>query len=280
MLCRKRKLMMDTRSKRGRKAGENAAPASVQVLDRSLVLLSIVAEADGSTLTALADATGMATSTVHRLLTSLSAHGMVVNDSDTGLWTVGLRAFEIGNAFLRNRKVGTISRPFLKKLMEETGETANIGIEDDGNVVFISQMESHAPMRAFFRPGKRGPIHASGIGKAILSTWSDKEIGQLLSGKKLQSFTDRTRNTLPSLLRDIQEIRRRGWSLDDEEHTVGMRCVAAPIFNEYGETIAGISISGPSVRISDDKASLLGPVVRDSADHLTRAMGGKRPEEL
>lgn len=272
--------MMDTRSKRGRKAGENAAPASVQVLDRSLVLLSIVAEADGSTLTALADATGMATSTVHRLLTSLSAHGMVVNDSDTGLWTVGLRAFEIGNAFLRNRKVGTISRPFLKKLMEETGETANIGIEDEGNVVFISQMESHAPMRAFFRPGKRGPIHASGIGKAILSTWSDKEIGQLLSGKKLQSFTDRTRNTLPSLLRDIQEIRRRGWSLDDEEHTVGMRCVAAPIFNEYGETIAGISISGPSVRISDEKASLLGPVVRDSADRLTRAMGGKRPEEL
>jgi IclR family acetate operon transcriptional repressor len=271
---------MEVKAKRGRKAGENAAPASVQVLDRSLVLLSIVAESDGSTLTTLSDKTGMATSTVHRLLTSLSAHGMVINDSDTGLWTIGLRAFEIGNAFLRNRKVGIISRPFLKRLMEESGETANIGIEDDGNVVFISQMESHAPMRAFFRPGRRGPIHASGIGKAILSTWSDTEIGQLLSGRTLEKFTDKTGDNLPALLRDIQEIRRRGWSLDDEEHTVGMRCVAAPIFNEYGETIAGISISGPSVRVTDEKVAVLGPMVRDSADRLTSAMGGKRPEEL
>ncbi|SDA62080.1 IclR family transcriptional regulator [Sinorhizobium sp. NFACC03] len=268
------------RGKRGRKAGENAAPSSVQVLDRSLALLTVVAEEDGSTLTQLADQTGMAPSTVHRLLTTLAGHGMVMNDPDTGAWTVGLKAFEIGNAYLRFRKLGTISRPFLKGLMEESGETANIGIEEGGDVVFISQVESHAPMRAFFRPGRRGPVHASGIGKAILSTWSDKEIAQLLGGRELAHFTDKTRDTLPALLKDIQEIRHRGWSVDDEEHTLGMRCVAAPIFNEYGETIAGISISGPSVRVSDQKLSTFGPIVRERADALTRAMGGKRPEDL
>jgi IclR family acetate operon transcriptional repressor len=250
------------RGKRGRKAGENAAPSSVQVLDRSLALLTVVAEGDGSTLTQLADETGMAPSTVHRLLATLAGHGMVMNDPDTGAWTVGLKAFEIGNAYLRFRKLGTISRPFLKGLMEESGETANIGIEEGGDVVFISQVESHAPMRAFFRPGRRGPVHASGIGKAILSTWSDKEIAQLLHGRELAHFTDKTRDTLPALLKDIQEIRHRGWSVDDEEHTLGMRCVAAPIFNEYGETIAGISISGPSVRVSDQKLSTFGPIVR------------------
>jgi IclR family acetate operon transcriptional repressor len=163
--------------------------------------------------------------------------------------------------------------------MEESGETANIGIEDDGDVVFISQIESHAPMRAFFRPGRRGPIHASGIGKAILATWSDTEIAKALNDRTLAHFTERTLDTLPALIADIKEIRYRGWSIDDEEHTLGMRCIAAPVFNEYGEAIGGISISGPTVRIDDTKLTIIGPAVRRTADDLTRAIGGHRPEE-
>ncbi|HTO31688.1 MAG TPA: IclR family transcriptional regulator, partial [Pararhizobium sp.] len=167
--------------------------------------------------------------------------------------------------------------PFLKQLMEHSGETANIGIEDGGDVVFISQVESHAPMRAFFRPGRRGPIHASGIGKAILSTWSNTEVEDLLSVRPLTNFTDKTRDSLPKLLADIELIRVRGWSVDDEEHTLGMRCLAAPIFNEYGEAIAGISVSGPAVRLPDERLAELGPLVRAAADGVTQAMGGRGP---
>jgi len=263
------------RGRPGRKPSENAAPSSVQVLDRSLKLLELVAEADGAVLTDLAEQSRMAPSTVHRLLTSLAQHGMVAHDGETGAWTIGVKAFEIGTAYLRFRKLGTISRPFLKQLMEECGETANIAIEDDGDVVFISQVESHAPMRAFFRPGRRGAIHASGIGKAILSTWADEQIDALLSGKPLQHFTGKTRDSLPKLLKDISEIRQRGWSIDDEEHTLGMRCVAAPIFDEYGEAVAGISISGPAVRLPDEKIAEIGPRVRSAAESLTKAMGGR-----
>lgn len=272
--------MEQAKAKRGRKAADNAAPSSVQVLDRSLKLLALIAENDGSTLTDLADVSGMAPSTVHRLLSSLANHGMVSHDLESGDWTIGVKAFEIGNAFRRFRKLGTLARPYLKQLMETSGETANIGVEDDGDVVFISQIESHAPMRAFFRPGRRGPIHASGIGKAILSTWSDGEIARALSGKALEHFTQRTLDGLPALLKDIQATRMRGWSIDDEEHTLGMCCIAAPIFNEYGEGIAGISISGPAVRLPKKKLEELGPLIRATADQLTRAIGGKRPEEL
>ncbi|MGG6898001.1 HTH-type transcriptional regulator BhcR [Rhizobium sp. BR 315] len=264
-----------TRGRPGRKPAENAAASSVQVLDRSLKLLGLVAEADGAVLTDLADRSGMAPSTVHRLLTSLAQHGMVTHDGETGAWTIGVKAFEIGTAYLRFRKLGTISRPFLKQLMEESGETANIAIEEDGDVVFISQAESHAPMRAFFRPGRRGPIHASGIGKAIISTWPDSRIEAVLGGRSLQHFTDKTRDTLPTLLKDVAEIRSRGWSIDDEEHTLGMRCVAAPIFDEYGDAIAGISVSGPAVRLPDARVDALGPVVRAAAEELTKAMGGR-----
>jgi IclR family acetate operon transcriptional repressor len=268
------------RAKPGRKASENPVRSSVQVLDRSLKLLDLVASADGAALTELSDQSGMAPSTVHRLLTSLANHGMVTHDSETGAWTIGLKAFEIGNAFLRFRKLGTISRPFLKQLMEHSGETANIGIEDGGDVVFISQVESHAPMRAFFRPGRRGPIHASGIGKAILSTWDNAGIERLLTPRPLARFTEKTRDTLPKLLTDIETIRTRGWSIDDEEHTLGMRCLAAPIFNEYGEAIAGISVSGPAVRLLDETLTALGPVVKAAADGVTQAMGGRRDVSL
>jgi IclR family acetate operon transcriptional repressor len=268
------------RAKPGRKASENPVRSSVQVLDRSLKLLDLVASADGAALTELSDQSGMAPSTVHRLLTSLANHGMVTHDAETGAWTIGLKAFEIGNAFLRFRKLGTISRPFLKQLMEHSGETANIGIEDGGDVVFISQVESHAPMRAFFRPGRRGPIHASGIGKAILSTWDNAGIERLLTPRPLARFTEKTRDTLPKLLTDIETIRTRGWSIDDEEHTLGMRCLAAPIFNEYGEAIAGISVSGPAVRLLDETLTALGPVVKAAADGVTQAMGGRRDVSL
>ncbi|MBB6486213.1 HTH-type transcriptional regulator BhcR [Rhizobium lusitanum] len=264
-----------TRGRPGRKPAENAAASSVQVLDRSLKLLELVAEADGAVLTDLADQSAMAPSTVHRLLTSLAQHGMVAHDSETGAWTIGVKAFEIGTAYLRFRKLSTISRPFLKQLMEETGETANIAIEEDGDVVFISQAESHAPMRAFFRPGRRGPIHASGIGKAIISTWPDSRIEAALGEGTLQHFTEKTRDTLPALLKDLTEIRSRGWSIDDEEHTLGMRCVAAPIFDEYGDAVAGISVSGPAVRLPDEKVHALGPIVRAAAEGLTKAMGGR-----
>jgi len=265
------------RAKRGRKPGEHAAPASVQVLDRALNMLAIVSSRDGALLTDIAEAAGMAPSTTHRLLTSLASHGMIAADPETGQWTIGVKAFEIGNGFLRHRKLGTISRPFLTALMQESGETANLAIEDEGDVVFVSQIESHAPMRAFFRPGRRGPMHASGIGKAILAARSDSEVKNLIGHRKLENFTERTLSTQPALHANLAAIRARGWSLDDEEHTVGMRCIAAPIFNEYGEAVAGLSISGPAVRLPYERIGELGPKVREAADALTAASGGRRP---
>ena len=264
------------RGRPGRKAADNAAPSSVQVLDRSLLLLDLVAAADGAVLTELADLSGMAPSTAHRLLTALAGHGMLAHDGETGAWTIGVKAFEIGNAFLRFRKLGTISRPFLQELMARTGETANVGIFEDGEIVFLSQVESHAPMRAFFRPGRRGPIHASGIGKAVLSTWPEERVARLVEGRDLTRFTAGTRDRLETLAADLAAVRQRGYSIDDQEHTLGMRCIAAPIFDEYGEAIAGISISGPSVRLPDERLAGIGPIVRDAADGLTRAFGGKQ----
>ncbi len=264
---------------RGRPRGTTAAApaASVQALDRALRLLEILAGADGVTLTTLAKESDLPASTVHRLLATLAAHGFVEAAEEDQTWVIGVEAFRVGQAFHRRFKVATMGRPVMRDLMEATGETANIGILEGGDVVFIAQIESHEPIRAFFRAGERRHAHASGIGKALLAEMPRERVVRLIRDKGLPRFTDATITDAERLHADLDLIRRRGWSLDDEERSRGMRCIAAPVFDENGEAIAGLSISGPSGRLEADRIERLGPLVRRAADDISRSIGGRTP---
>jgi IclR family acetate operon transcriptional repressor len=171
-----------------------------------------------------------------------------------------------------------MGRAVMRALMESSGETANLGVEDEGEVVFISQVETHEAMRAFFRPGRRGAIHASGIGKALLAAMPDERVRALVEARGLKGFTANTLTSVKSLLGDLGEISARGWSLDNEEHTLGMRCIASVVYNEYGEAIAGVSISGPTVRVTDERLAELGEQVRQASLDITAAIGGVLPD--
>lgn len=260
---------------RGRPRGAATPATSVQALDRALHLLDLLAQSDGITLSALAQASGLAASTVHRLLTTLAAHGHVAASEEDQTWVIGVEAFRVGQAFQRRFKAATMGRPVMRALMEATGETANIGIFEGGDVVFISQVESHEPIRAFFRAGERRSAHASGIGKALLAEMPRERVERLIRDKGLERFTDATLTDPAGLFADLDDIRRRGWSVDDEERSRGMRCIAAPIFDANGEAIAGLSISGPSQRLERERIERLGPMVRRAAAEITRAIGGR-----
>jgi len=165
----------------------------------------------------------------------------------------------------------------MHELMEVTGETVNLGIEDGGEVVFISQIESHSALRAFFRAGSRAAIHASGVGKTLLAEMREARVKEILYKRGLAKFTERTLSTPAALFQELQAIARRGWAVDDEERNPGMRCVAAAIFNEYSEAIAGVSVSGPTVRLTPERALELGPMVKRAADEITASIGGHLP---
>jgi IclR family acetate operon transcriptional repressor len=164
---------METGQKRsrGRPRSFNPKPeqTTIQALERAVGILKVLADGEGMSLTELAEASGQATATVYRVLSTLEAHGIVEVQPATQLWFVGQEAFRIGSAFLGRTNLVEQARGVMHALMAETGETANLAIADGGQVIFISQVETHEPIRAFFRPGTRGPIHASGIGKALLA---------------------------------------------------------------------------------------------------------------
>lgn len=260
--------------------GEDAGPqtGSVQALDRGLALLSIIAEADGLSLTSIAQRAGIAASTAHRILTTLKAAGFVQCDDARGGYLIGVKAFKVGSAFLRNRKLVDVGRGVMRRLMHDSGETTNLGIENDGYVVFVAQLESHHSIRAFHRPGGRGALHASSLGKAILAALPEKTVTQILHRVGMARFTDRTIIDPQALLEELAAVRKRGWAIDDEERSEGLRCVGAPVFNEHGEVIGALSVSGPTVRVTEERLGELGPQVKRAAADLTERVGGIAPK--
>ena len=262
---------------RGSSTGEGGA-TTVQALDRGLQILNVLAKEGQIALTDLAMRVGLPASSAHRLLMTLEKHGYAEFYEEDQTWRIGVEAFRTGSSFLGRTNVVEAGREVMHKLMVDTGETCNIAIADKGDVVFVSQVETHEPIRAFFRQGTRGPMHASGIGKALLAEMSHEEVEQLLHQKGLAEFTETTITAPDKLFKELETIHQRGWSLDDEERTPGMRCVAAPIFNEFGEAVAGISISGPTVRLGDKEVSEVWPKVVAAADHITSLVGGRKPK--
>ncbi len=236
---------------------DKSAQNRIRAVERGLDVLDCLAEQNGLTLTQIAEALGQSPATIYRVLSTFEARQVVEMDPASQEWFIGPASFRLGSAFLRRTGVIERARPVMRELMEQTGETANLGMEVSGEVMFISQVETHANIRAFFPPGATSPLHASGIGKVLLAHAEPTRIENYLARKNLESFTGNTLSDRELLRTELVRVKAQGYAFDNEEKSKGMRCVAAPIFNFYGEVIAGISISGPSIRLSLDR---IGPV--------------------
>jgi len=251
---------------------------TVQSLHRAISLLEILAEDDeGYRLVDLAARAGLSTSTTHRLLTTLEQKQFVQFSRDSNLWFVGVRCFSIGSAFARRRNFASLALPFMRRLRDVTGETVNLGLLDQGDVVFLTQVESRELMRAITRPGGRSPLPCTAMGQALLSAMSEREVADIL---KQHGLPRRTPNSIarPTMLHEVLAAARvHGYAVDDEENAVGLRCVAAVIFDEYRRPFAAVSVAGPTVRVTQRRVPELGDQVMAAARDITRATGGEVP---
>ncbi|WP_170381632.1 HTH-type transcriptional regulator BhcR [Ruegeria atlantica] len=265
------------RKARGRPRGwdDKTAQNTIKSLDRAMEVFEYLSEAQGKALTALSDEMGQSPATVYRILVTLEGRGLVEFDHEEQVWHIGSRAFVIGSRFLRRTSLVDRARPVMRKLMEATGETANLGVEKEGSVLFLSQVETHASIRAFFPPGTLSPMHASGIGKALLAFMDEDRLDRLLANVQLQTFTERSITTPAALKEDLAAVRAQGFSVDNEEKNAGMRCIAAPVFDINREAVAGISVSGPTSRVSEGEIERLSRPVIEAAHQLTLAIGGR-----
>ena len=246
----------------------------VRSLTRALrILQALAGRSEGMSLTELSDVTSLPPSTTHRLLTTLEAERFVRPDQNSGQWRVGVAAYYVGSAFARSRDTLALIRPYLRRLMEITGETSNLFVESDGEAICIGQIESRHAMRAITGVGGRVMLHSSGAGKVLLSFMEPQLRAALLSGD-LARPTEKALCDPEALEAEAAKIVRLGYAVDDEENAIGLRCVAAPIFNEFKEVVAAISVSGPTARIPDTRLKSLGEIVSQAASEATRDFGG------
>jgi IclR family acetate operon transcriptional repressor len=265
----------------GKRAARAGAPRSaesggqVQSLLRAIRILKALAQAGpGLTLTDTAHTVGLAPSTAHRLLTTLQYERLVRFDPATALWSIGVEAFNIGSAFLHIRDLAAVARPVMRRLMEESGETVNLAVEDQGEAIYLAQVECREMMRALAKSGARVPLHGSAVGKALLAAMPDSQVAKILQKRGLPKLTEQTIDTPAKLRVALQQVRDQGFAIDDEEHAIGLRCVAAVIYDEHAEPAAAVSLSGPMARIPDTRIGVLGAQVAKAAADISHELGG------
>lgn len=248
---------------------------TVQSLTRALTILTELAASErGLNLSETAARSGLAISTTHRLLNTLHQKNFVHFNQDEGIWTIGPQSFIVGNAFLHTRDLSQIARPIMRELMENTGETINLAVEDQGEAIYMAQIESFMTMRAITKPGGRAPMHASGVGKSLLANMSEEAVNRILMRHGMPKLTEKTLVEPEKLKRQLTDIRKKGYAVDDEENAVGLRCIAAVICDETGQAVGAISLSGPAVRVRKDMTADLGEAVKKAARCITAGLGG------
>ena len=251
----------------------------VQSVDRALLIIETLAEDDeGYRLTDLAVRTGLSPSTVHRLLTTLEKRRFVQFDRDESMWHIGAQSFVVGSAFVRRRNLLTQALPYLRKLRDQTRETANLAVVDDGAMVILTRVESREIMRSVTKVGGRVPMVASGLGKALLSTYSEEDVFAIIQREGMPRLTSKSIVRAGELCKSLHDIRQQGYSVDDEEALIGLRCVSAVVYDDCSEPLAAISVSGKASRVSHDRLPVLGKLVQEVAAELTKALSGAMPD--
>lgn len=244
--------------------------SGVQSVERAFDLLELLARAGGEcTLSELAAETPLPLPTIHRLLRTLVGIGHV-RQLPNRRYALGPRLIRLGE--VANRQLGAVAAPQLKSLVEQLGESANLAVLDGDMITYISQVPSPHSMRMFTEVGRRANLHATGAGKAILSVMDDARVDRLVSQAGMPTPTPNSIATLPALHEELEKIRKAGYSIDEEEQELGVRCFAMAV--PGAPTPMAVSISGPTTRVDAEFAERAIPALQRATDTIATALRG------
>jgi DNA-binding IclR family transcriptional regulator len=245
----------------------------VQVLDRILVLLETLADAeDDIGPTELAARLHLHKSTIHRLLMVLEQQRFIRKDS-RGKYGLGMKLFELGNRAIARVNLPERAQPMLRALVNQTGETAHISMLSGSEMLSITNVQGRWTLRTPATVGRRAPVHCTAVGKAFIAFLPKRMLDDVIAVLEFTRFTVHTIATPVALRLELAKVRDRGFAVDDEEFEEGLRCVAAPIFNHTGLVIASVSVAGPVFRITKKRLPELARVMVTTAQALSADLG-------
>lgn len=212
-------------------------------------------------------------STTYRILLSLEEAGFVVKDPNTGTYSLGLGAFEVGNAYLRQTDLIQVARPIMAELAQRVQESVHLAVLSETEIVYLDKVDSPRTLGVMSKIGQRSPLYSTALGKALLAFQSQAEQSKILRRIRLIKRTPQTITSKPRLLQELQLVRARGYAFDQRESEEDVECIAAPIRNHTGEVIAALSISGPRRKIGTSEEGGFIRQVVEAANLISSKLG-------
>lgn len=249
------------------------AENGIQVIERTFDILELLAtEEEGLGITEIARRLNLNKTTVHRIVNGILKRGYV-EKTEQGLYRMGLKCVAIASVRLGNLELSTEARPFLAYLTNTLRQSSHLAILDGTDAVYIDKVEVTKNIRLYSEIGKRIPVYCSALGKALLLDKSPAQVEAILARCDYKNYTKNTLTTMESVMAEIEEGRRTGWTIDDEEHDRGIRCFAAPIYDYTGRIIAAISSSASTFFYTEARQQEITSLVKETAAQISIRMG-------
>jgi DNA-binding IclR family transcriptional regulator len=212
-------------------------------------------------------------STAFGLITTLEAYKLLEKNEESNKYRLGIELFILGSKI--NSDLKSLAESYLESLVDTFEETAHLVTRDGYMVIYLDKIESTHSMRICSRVGERLPIYCTGVGKAILANLPEDELKEVLDNINLEKMTPYTIIDRKELLKHLQNVREKGFAEDLEEIEVGLKCVAAPIFDHTDKAIAAISVAGPAVRMTDETRAKIAATLVGYTKEISEKLGYK-----
>ncbi|WMJ78337.1 MULTISPECIES: IclR family transcriptional regulator [unclassified Sedimentibacter] len=242
-------------------------------VDKALLIIRLLAEKGREMkLTEISDELDINKSTLHGLISTLKYHGFVDQDGKTQKYRLGLYLIQLGDIASKSLNIIQITTPIIENVCNKLQETVHIGSLDNSEVVYVNKKESKQSMRIYTNIGARNPAYCTGLGKAMLAYLDDDTINKIIP-EKLEKLTPNTITDKQELIKVLKTVKENGYAFDNEEIAIGLTCLAAPIFDYTGKAIYGISVSGPTVRMDEDKIQESIKIIKEAAEEISLKIG-------
>jgi DNA-binding IclR family transcriptional regulator len=242
-------------------------------VERALSILETVSQRDGGmTNSEISRKLGIPKSTASYILRTLETNGYLRRDQ-ANKYRLGLKVISLSHRALSGLDITEVAMPVLRSLAERYKITAHLAILDQGEVVYIEKADAPGFIKMDTWVGRRLPLHSTSVGKALMSHLPEEEIKAIIKEHGLRKITPKTITTIHEFLRELERVRTRGFAVDDEENNLGVRCVAAPIFNRFGNVEAALGVSGAISQMEKSNVSKMAVVLIEAAQRISRQLG-------
>jgi len=245
----------------------------LSTIDHALTVIEYLAKREEAGISEMSRDLGLAPSTTHRLITSLTQREYLVQNSKTRKYQLGIKIFQLGSSVANRFGIRQAALVNMEKLAIDSGETVNLGILDKTNVIYLEKILNDDPIRIELQVGRAVPAHCTGLGKVMLAFQPTEKLEAILSEI---TFEKRTKNTIISkdvLRTELERIKKQGYAIDNGELIEGIRCIAVPVFSQNQTVVAAISIAGPNFRLSNKRVKELVHLVKKAADDTSKYIG-------